>query len=1023
MPKYTKRGKVKPDPKKKRRLKNLRPWVDRGMKGQLPNRQSQMFIKKAWNFFRRERLHGGPLCPVQKVRQRVADCLGISRWMASKYRDKKGEEIVPLTPGKDRSRKRPKRDVDDFVKKAIKNIILRLNRNGTHFTIKSLLSLIRDAGLEFDGEKETLRKILHDIGFFFEKRNGHLFLKEKPRNAALRYKFLKLFKLYKDEKSYARKYLDETWIFQYGSGVSFIWTNGEWECQRSKKAEGGARYIVAHVGGEMGFVEDALPVYHSKSKPKPGDDYHGDMNSKIFSTFMRKKVLPHTEEPSVFIMDNASYHKFQDPKYKKPTKGQNKDVMVAWLALHGVVADESYTKKSLYELIQQVDVEPVYPIIRMIQQAGHAVIFTPPYYPEYQPIELVWGIAKRYYDAHVDEIPMRWPHLKHSEAVILLWKEAIGTITKKVWAECVRHVEDRIMQDHSEIVGNFGEWTTPTPIVIRVGKDSDDSDSDPDDPEENSPASGNKDPYDDLATPLPLSPSSDHGLHSDDRIVEGDNILCDSQNSISIEDNGAPDKVLSPQAPLVEYTSVHPADALSIHPSVMAQVMKEDTNRPDCNNNEKHSADVPCPTYIPDGDIIISSDDEETLFVDGYRHPLKDIEVDIFDCHLVLIPVHLGMHWCLCVVEPQARTLTYYDSLNGRNITGLRNVLRYLSDESKRKGHPFIAGQWRMFNAVGICRQPEGNDYDCGVFVCYYARMKVDSCSTFPTVVLYDNPIVHHWEIKRSGHGIMNNNGQNICFAASIVQALFNCAPFVAWLESDAEHRNACDQKHCTSCTLHHLYTETLKTSPDLSQLIECMSSFWPEYKLGQQQDAHEFLMKLFSNLEIQFQERFRDAMCHRESASTTVPFRVLSVNVQPSLIGSCKKFFEEEVVEGYKCKGCHNYVKALKRTSIDSAPEMLVIHLMRFSGTGQKLKIFVKFNPTLNVGLFMSTVGNVRYNFRSVVCHIGESTSSGHYVAVAQCPDQLFRKFNDSEVTSSSLQKAMQEPAYLLFYERDMKQ
>ena len=37
----------------------------------------------------------------------------------------------------------------------------------------------------------------------------------------------------------------------------------------------------------------------------------------------------------------------------------------------------------------------------------------------------------------------------------------------------------------------------------------------------------------------------------------------------------------------------------------------------------------------------------------------------------MLIPVHLGVHWCLCVVEPKAFEITYYDSMAGENSAGL----------------------------------------------------------------------------------------------------------------------------------------------------------------------------------------------------------------------------------------------------------------------------------------------------------------------------------------------------------------
>ena len=96
-----------------------------------------------------------------------------------------------------------------------------------------------------------------------------------------------------------KKFLDETWIFEYGSGVSFIWSDGSWQCVRTEKPP-----------GESGWVEDTGLIFNSKTKAEPGDDYHNNMNSKVFLEYF-EDLLKATTEPSVFFMDNASYHKTQ----------------------------------------------------------------------------------------------------------------------------------------------------------------------------------------------------------------------------------------------------------------------------------------------------------------------------------------------------------------------------------------------------------------------------------------------------------------------------------------------------------------------------------------------------------------------------------------------------------------------------------------------------------------------------------------------------------------------------------------
>ena len=56
-------------------------------------------------------------------------------------------------------------------------------------------------------------------------------------------------------------------------------------------------------------------------------------------------------------------------------------------------------------------------------------------------------------------------------------------------------------------------------------------------------------------------------------------------------------------------------------------------------------------------------------------------KVDIFSYALVMVPVHLGMHWCLATIDNQRKVITYYDSMGGNN-TGCVNALEeYISEE------------------------------------------------------------------------------------------------------------------------------------------------------------------------------------------------------------------------------------------------------------------------------------------------------------------------------------------------------
>ena len=63
------------------------------------------------------------------------------------------------------------------------------------------------------------------------------------------------------------------------------------------------RYIVLHAGTSNGFIDEAALVFSSNTK---NPDYHGEMNQQNFLKWFQ--LLMNLEEPSLIIIDNASYH-------------------------------------------------------------------------------------------------------------------------------------------------------------------------------------------------------------------------------------------------------------------------------------------------------------------------------------------------------------------------------------------------------------------------------------------------------------------------------------------------------------------------------------------------------------------------------------------------------------------------------------------------------------------------------------------------------------------------------------------
>lgn len=98
-------------------------------------------------------------------------------------------------------------------------------------------------------------------------------------------------------------------------------------------------------------------------------------------------------------------------------------------------------------------------------------------------------------------------------------------------------------------------------------------------------------------------------------------------------------------------------------------------------------------------------------------------KVDIFSHDIILIPIHLGNHWCLSVIDFRLKVVSYYDSLGGSTYGCCKILLNYLKAESNdKKKQDFDEENWSQKDrySEGIPRQSNGSD--CGVFACTYAE-------------------------------------------------------------------------------------------------------------------------------------------------------------------------------------------------------------------------------------------------------------------------------------------------------------
>ncbi|NXD16385.1 SENP5 protease, partial [Nothocercus nigrocapillus] len=95
-------------------------------------------------------------------------------------------------------------------------------------------------------------------------------------------------------------------------------------------------------------------------------------------------------------------------------------------------------------------------------------------------------------------------------------------------------------------------------------------------------------------------------------------------------------------------------------------------------------------------------------------------KVDFFKKALLLIPIHLEVHWSLITVNIPNRIISFYDSQGIHFKFCVENIRKYLLTEAKEKNRPEFLQGWQT--AVTKCIPQQKNDSDCGVFVLQYCK-------------------------------------------------------------------------------------------------------------------------------------------------------------------------------------------------------------------------------------------------------------------------------------------------------------
>ena len=426
-------------------------------------------VFNVYSYFKKEKEKGSLYISIDKLVKRTLAATGLrskttlNKVIFPRINQESSDNTTSSKPGMamaiDTLSFRPKcRALDKFNQDVLRKVIFDMHNEKIMPTLGKILSRVEDSILI---SKSSLAVSLNEMGFSFRKRGNKHYVKENQQIIADRCFFLRNIREYR-MAGFQVVYLDETWVKQ-NHKPNYGWFPKD-ECTLPQLPSGkGRRYVILHAGCKSkGLLPGCDLVFKAGSSD---GDYHKEMNSKVFLEWWTHQLLPALDEPSVIVLDNASYHNTRLPETAPPKSNCRKQVMIDWLTERSINIPQNSKCSDLKALIKQNKPKPVYITDSLAGEQGHFVLRLPVRHCELNPIELVWANCKNF-------VARKNITSKVSEVKQLI-ADSFVRITPDVWTKCEDHVtkiEENYWKD------DLIEESTIQPVIINFESDDPDSD-------------------------------------------------------------------------------------------------------------------------------------------------------------------------------------------------------------------------------------------------------------------------------------------------------------------------------------------------------------------------------------------------------------------------------------------------------------------------------------------------------------------------------------------------------------------
>lgn len=410
-------------------------------------------LARIYSVLRAEKAEGRPV-PLGSVWVRVTQYTGVSQSTLSKLQ--LAVETTGELPVQEKRTPRPAPVVTMLNQKqllVLRRWVLNCAKRGYPVSVAKIRAKVEEKFAALIKDTSMRRILKETLGLQFKTIRSHGTLVETDRILNLVKSYLQELNKVRADKTFTLVFTDESYIHP-NYAVSRTWMEANDTDQTFGSPKGkGRRIIIIHYGSEEGWIEGAKKVWVCTGKETGStDDYHGNVNGKVWLQHFEKvcQLLHAKGKKAVFCMDNAKYHKVadEDPLRTLLFEGRalheaKVEHLRAYLNYFKIPFDPLLLRPALLKLVREKYQAPPPQSFAVASKYGHRILFTPPYWPQLQPIENVWGIVKRYVADH-----------RHAgdytvEATVPLLDAGFASVTPEIWEKTIVHAieeGDRLLE-------------------------------------------------------------------------------------------------------------------------------------------------------------------------------------------------------------------------------------------------------------------------------------------------------------------------------------------------------------------------------------------------------------------------------------------------------------------------------------------------------------------------------------------------------------------------------------------------